>query len=100
VWKELKSKETTILKGWEKTWLIRAWSGDFQLVAMEANIIFNLFTTTFNIEKNIEIDETYINPTMITLTVMEGCLNEKSTPTPSLETFLPFSNVRVERLKL
>jgi hypothetical protein len=31
VWKELESKETMILKGWEKIGLTRAWSGDFQL---------------------------------------------------------------------
>jgi hypothetical protein len=40
VWKELRSKETIILKRWEKTWLTRAWSGDFQLVAMEANTTY------------------------------------------------------------
>jgi hypothetical protein len=37
---------------------------------------------------------------MTTSIIMEGCLNEKSTPATSLETFLPFSSVRVERLKL
>jgi len=100
VWKELKSKETMILKGLKKTWLIRAWSGDFQLVAKEENTNIFLFTTTFDIEKNMEIDETYVNPTMTTLTIMEGCLNEKSTHVTSLETFLPFSHVGVERLKL
>jgi hypothetical protein len=31
---------------------------------------------------------------------MEGFLNEKSTHATSLETFLPFSSVGVERLKL
>ncbi len=51
VWKDLKSKETMILKGWEKTRLIRAWNGDLQLVAMEANTTTFLFTT-FNIEEN------------------------------------------------
>ncbi len=34
-WKELRSKQTMILKGWEKTWLIRAWNNEFQLVVME-----------------------------------------------------------------
>jgi hypothetical protein len=37
---------------------------------------------------------------MTTLTIMEGCLNEKSTLAKSLETFLPFSSVGVETLKL
>jgi len=42
-WKKLKSKEKIILKGWEKTWLIRAWSGDFQFATIEANPIIFLF---------------------------------------------------------
>jgi hypothetical protein len=40
VWRELKKKETIILKRWEKTRFTRAWSGDFQLVAMEANTTY------------------------------------------------------------
>jgi hypothetical protein len=31
-------------------------------------------------KKNVAIDETCVDPTMTTLIVMEGCLNEKSTP--------------------
>jgi len=83
-----------------KTRLTKAWICDFEQVAMEANTTIYLFTTTFNIEKNMEIDETCIDPTMRTLTIIKGCLNEKSTSTTSLETFLPLSSVGVERLKL
>jgi hypothetical protein len=67
---------------------------------MEVNTTNFLFTTTLNIEENMEINETCIDPTMTTLTVMEGCLNEKSTHATSLEIFFPFSNEGVERLKL
>jgi hypothetical protein len=88
VWKELRSKETIILKRWEKTWLTRAWSGDFQLATTKANTIIYLFPTTFDIEKGMEIDEACTNPTMTTLIVMEGCLNEKYPFATSLETLL------------
>jgi hypothetical protein len=38
--KELKSKKTMILKGWEKTRFTRVGSGDFQLATMEANTTY------------------------------------------------------------
>ncbi len=40
VWKKMKKKETMILKGWEKTWFTRAWSGDFQFSTMEVNTTY------------------------------------------------------------
>jgi len=84
----MKNKETIILKRWEKRGLTRAWSGDFQLAIMEAFTIISLFPTTIDIEKDMEIDEADTNPTVTTLIVMEGCLNEKSTFATSLETIL------------
>ncbi len=77
-----------ILKRWEKTWLTRTWSGDFQLATTETNTIIFLFLTTFDNEEDMEINEAYTNPTVTTIIVMEGCLNEKSTFATSLETFL------------
>ncbi len=59
-----------ILKGWEKTWLTRAWNNEFQLVVMEANTIASFFTLTYDIEKNMEIDELCTDPTETTLVGM------------------------------
>jgi hypothetical protein len=75
------------------------WNNEFQLDTMEANIIISLFTTMFNIEENMDIDEPYTNPTKITSLVMECYLNEEFTLT-SIPTFLPSSSVRVGGLKL
>jgi len=83
-----------ILKGWEKTWLIRAWNNEFQLVAMEADTIASLFTITHDIPKDMDIDEPCTNPAKITSVIMECCINEKSTP-PSIPTILPSSSACV-----
>jgi hypothetical protein len=50
-----------ILKGWEKTRLIRVWNNEFQLVAMEANKTTSLFTITHDIEEDMEINESCTN---------------------------------------
>jgi hypothetical protein len=59
-----------ILKGWEKTWLTKAWNNQFQLVVMEDNIIASFFTVTHDIEKDMEIDEPCIDPIETTLVGM------------------------------
>ncbi len=47
VWKELRSKETMILKGCEETWFTIGWNGDFQLATMEANkTYFSIYNNT------------------------------------------------------
>ncbi len=97
--KELRSKQTMILKGWEKIGLTRAWNNEFKLVAMEANTTISLFIITHDIEKNMEIDKSCTDPLKTTLVVMECCLNEKSTP-PSIPTILLSSNVGVGDLRL
>jgi hypothetical protein len=51
-----------ILKGWEKTWLTRAWNNEFQLVAMEANTTASFFTITHDIQEDMDIDEPCTNP--------------------------------------
>jgi len=48
-WKELRSKQTMILKGWEKTRLLRAWNNEFQLVAMETKTnYFSIYSNTWH----------------------------------------------------
>jgi hypothetical protein len=56
-WKKLRSRQTMILKGWEKTRLTRVWNNEFQLATMEANKTTFLFTITHDIEKDMEINE-------------------------------------------
>jgi hypothetical protein len=60
-WKKIKSKQTMILKGWEKIGLIRAWNNEFQLIAMETNITTSLFTITHDIEEDMEIGKPSMN---------------------------------------
>ncbi len=97
-WKELKNKQTMILKGWEETRFIRAWNIEFQLATMEANTTTSFFTVTHDIEEDMEIDKPCFDPIETTLVVMECCLHEKSTP-PSIPIILP-SSAGVGGLKL
>ncbi len=65
---------------------------------MEANKVSLKFTTTFDLEEDMEIYEACTNPTYTTLIIMESCVNEKSTTT-SIPTIL-LSSERVGGLKL
>jgi hypothetical protein len=53
-----------ILKGWEKTWFARTWSGDFQLVAMEANTTYGatcVFLELFKLWISLILDDGFSN---------------------------------------
>jgi hypothetical protein len=45
-----------------ENWFIRAWNNEFQLVTMEVNTITYLFIIMFDIEEDMDIDESYTNP--------------------------------------
>ncbi len=62
--------EETIMKNQDTTWIIKTFKSEFQLVAMEENLITSLFNVTLNIEKHNEI-EIEIDPTKATLTIIE-----------------------------
>ncbi len=66
-------EEITIIKGWFKTWITRAFKNEFQLATMEANAITYLFNVTLDIEEHNEI-EMEIDLVETTLTIMEKCL--------------------------
>jgi len=55
VWSEVNTMKDVIVKGWDKTSITQAFLPSFQLEAIEANTSSSLFSTNFDIEKNIPI---------------------------------------------
>lgn len=62
-----------IVKGWDMTRVTKTFTTNFQLVALEANIVTPFSTMTQGIEEQIE-DNLYANPTLTMSTIMEECL--------------------------
>lgn len=86
-WHEVSQIRDTIVKGWDKTGITRAFLPNFQLEAMEANTSSSLFTTDFNIEKiipmsiNVELD-----PALPLSSIIDDCLTSKATTGSSATT--------------
>ncbi len=61
------------MKGWDKTRFARTFQSEFQLTAMEVNVINLLFKIILDIEDH---NETYIDidPTKRLIVVMKNCL--------------------------
>ncbi len=72
-WMKVKEMRSMIVKGWDKTRIIRAFGIEFQLATLQANIVTLLFTIIQGIEdqmeKNLDVDPTF--PISI---IMEECL--------------------------
>ncbi len=62
-----------IVKGWDMTGVTKTFTTNFQLIALEANIVTPFFTMTQGIEEQIE-DNLDANPTLTMSTIMEECL--------------------------
>ncbi len=69
-----------IAKGWEKTWIIKAFTFDFQVEAMEVNALTLLFTFTLEVENYNDEKDNEPNPTNSIVMVIENCLQPNSTP--------------------
>jgi hypothetical protein len=54
VWEHVKNMDNMICKGWEKTRLLRSFNEQFQLEAMEVNVIRPLFSVNFDFEINVK----------------------------------------------
>jgi hypothetical protein len=72
-WKQVQGVEETIVKGWDKIGITKAFKREFQLATMEAKVNTSLLHFTSNIEEHNEIDME-INPTKTTLILMVECL--------------------------
>jgi hypothetical protein len=67
--------DNMIYKGWEKTRLLRSSNEQFQLEAMEANVVRPLFFVNFDYEiKQHEEDDDKIDLEDSMLEIMEQCL--------------------------
>ncbi len=72
-WMQVQGVEETIVKGWDKIGITKAFKREFQLATMEVKVNTSLFHFTSNIEEHNEIDME-INPTKKTLILMVECL--------------------------
>jgi hypothetical protein len=70
---QVQGVEETIVKGWDKIGITKAFKREFQLATMEVKVNTSLFHFTSNIEEHNEIDME-INPTKKTLILMVECL--------------------------
>ncbi len=72
-WMKVKGMKSMIMKGWDKKLLItRAFKFNFQLVALQANVVASLFTMIQSIGKQME---RYLNanPTLPLSIIMGKC---------------------------
>jgi hypothetical protein len=84
-------EEITIIKGWNKTYIIRTFKNEFQLATTEANATTSLFNVTLNIKEHNEIDME-IDLIEATLTIMEKCLQQTNAITTI--NYTPVSSTR------
>ncbi len=91
-----------ITKGWDKTWITKAFTFDFQVEAMEANPLTPLFTYTLEVEKYNDVKNNKANPTNSITVVINNCLQPSFTPL-GMATIggcaSTSSNVKVSKLK-
>ncbi len=91
-----------IAKGWEKTWITKAFTFDFQVEAMEVNALTLLFTFTLEVEEYNDEQDNQAHPTDSIVVVIENCLQLNSIPL-GVATIgrctSTSSNVKVSRLK-
>ncbi len=64
-----------ITKSWDKTWITKAFTLDFQVEAMEANALTLLFTYIPN-----DVKDNEANPTNSIRIVIDNCLQPSFTP--------------------
>jgi hypothetical protein len=69
-----------IAKGWEKTWITKAFTLDFQVEAMEVNALTLLFTFTLEVEEYNDEEDNKTNPIDSIVVVIENCLQVSFTP--------------------
>ncbi len=62
-----------VTKGWDKTWITKAFTFDFQVEAMEANALPS-FTYTLEVEKYNDVEDNETNPTNSIAMVIDNCL--------------------------
>ncbi len=69
-----------ITKSWDKTWITKAFTLDFQVEAMEANALTLLFTYIPKVEKYNDVKDNEANPTNSIRIVIDNCLQPSFTP--------------------
>ncbi len=69
-----------IAESWEKIRITKAFTFDFQVEAMEANVLTLLFTFTLQVEKYNDAEDNRIDPIDSIVVVIENCLQPSSTP--------------------